>query len=161
MLKEISKLDDQWRKIALKICGDKSTADDVVNDMYLKIYDLKPKKWNKYYISYTMLHIFLNKKKKNKKTLYLEDVDIANKQCDDQQLKQRYRLLDILKELDFFDREILMHTHENSLRKKAKVLNISHVKLHYQKKLAMEKLLKTDGVKQLLNERQEVLRKFR
>ena len=77
MLKEISKLDSEWRKIALKICGNKYLADDLVNDMYLKMHKIKPKNFNKHYISYSIYHQFLNYINKNKNTIYLEDVNIS------------------------------------------------------------------------------------
>ena len=41
MVEQLSKKDAYWRKIAFNICKDKSTADDLVNDMYLKLYDCK------------------------------------------------------------------------------------------------------------------------
>ena len=37
MLKELAKRDKDWRKMAFQICGNKMTADDLVQDMYLKI----------------------------------------------------------------------------------------------------------------------------
>ena len=45
MLEELCKRDDEWRKIALKICGDKNIADDVVQQMYISIYD-QGKQWD-------------------------------------------------------------------------------------------------------------------
>ena len=97
MLKELSKLDSEWRKIALKICNNKMLSDDLVNDMYLKMHKLNPKTWNN--------------------------------------------------ELGLIDREILLHTHEKSLRKTANDLLMSYGKVNYKKKNALKKLINTDGVK--------------
>ncbi len=36
---ELSKKDKKWRHIALKLCGNKELADDIVQDMYLKLHD--------------------------------------------------------------------------------------------------------------------------
>ena len=39
MLLELSKKDKKWRHIALKLCGNKDLADDIVQEMYLKLHD--------------------------------------------------------------------------------------------------------------------------
>jgi DNA-directed RNA polymerase specialized sigma24 family protein len=39
VLEELSKKDEYWRQIAFKICKDKYLADDLVNEMYLKLYN--------------------------------------------------------------------------------------------------------------------------
>jgi DNA-directed RNA polymerase specialized sigma24 family protein len=38
MLKELAKKDAQWRKMAFQICKDKDLADELVQEMYLKLY---------------------------------------------------------------------------------------------------------------------------
>ena len=37
MLKELCKRDTQWRKMALQICNNATLADDIVQDMYVKL----------------------------------------------------------------------------------------------------------------------------
>ena len=147
MLKELSKLDSEWRKIALKICNNKMLSDDLVNDMYLKMHKLNPKTWNKHYISYSIYHQYLNHIKKDRETLYIEDLNINNLQSDDFNIEDRKRIDSILNELGLIDREILLHTHEKSLRKTANDLLMSYGKVNYKKKNALKKLINTDGVK--------------
>tara|TARA_R110000850_G_scaffold187_4_gene1440 strand:- start:438 stop:905 length:468 start_codon:yes stop_codon:yes gene_type:complete len=155
MLKDLCKLDLEWRKIALKICRDKMLADDLVNDMYIKMHRLNPDKWNKHYISYSIYHLYLNHIKKSKDTLYLEDLNIEEIENTNFTTEQRKRLDTILDEIGLLDREILLHTHEKSLRKTADVLLMSHGKLHYKKKNALEKLLNTNGIKQWKHEERQ------
>lgn len=152
MLEEISKFDSEWRKIALKICGDKMLADDLVNDMYLKMYDLKPQSFNKSYISYSLYHQFLNLLKENKSTVCLENYHLNNYNEEDN-TDLRLRLDSILDEIGLLDREILLHTHEKSLRDTSKELFMSHTKLHYKKKIALDKLKNTQGIKIWKNEK--------
>ena len=38
MLEELAKKDAQWRKMAFQICKDKDLADELVQEMYLKLY---------------------------------------------------------------------------------------------------------------------------
>ena len=40
MLEQLSKKDKKWRNIALKICKNRQDADDLVNDMYVKVHDV-------------------------------------------------------------------------------------------------------------------------
>ena len=58
MLLELSKKDKIWREIAFKICGDHSKADDLVQEMYLKLYSQK-KQINSGYIYATLRSIFI------------------------------------------------------------------------------------------------------
>lgn len=153
MLLELSKRDTEWRKIALKICGCPTLADDLVNDMYLKMYKLQPEKFNNSYISYAIYHLYLNHLKEQSKTRFIEDITPLNLSNDDSNINERKRLNDILDELGLLDREILLHTHEKSLRETCEDLFMSYGKLHYKKKVALEKLENTNGIKKWKNER--------
>jgi len=152
LLTEISKYDNQWRRIATKICNDKSLADDLVNDMYLKIYKINPEKWNKAYISYIIYHLFIDHVRNNKTTISIDTL-LELPSYEEHITEIRIKVNLILNELGFMDREVLLHTHEKSLRKRSKELNMSHTKLHYKKQKALEKFKKTEGFKKLLNER--------
>ena len=154
MIEQLAKRDAEWRKIALKICGCKSLADDLVNDMYLKIYNLKPKKFNTSYISYTIYHLFLNHIKKETKTIYLDDTFINISDEEDIELLERKTINNALDELSFADREILLHTHERSLRKNVEYLGISIRTLQYGKNKGIEKLKLTKAIKELNKNRQ-------
>ena len=156
MLEEISKLDHEWRKIAVKICGNKSLADDIVNDMYLKMHKLQPKTFNRHYISYAMYHIFVNimKTSRRENLLYIEEINPIELDDDNLTTRDRLRVNDILEnELGLLDCEMLLHTHEKSLRKTGDVLLMSYGKVQYQKKNALDKLLQTNGIKNWSNER--------
>ena len=156
MLEELSKKDQTWRKIATKICGCKYLADDIVNEMYLKIHKRNPEKWNTHYISYCMYHLFLNHKKKNK-YVFIDDFSWIKKQVEDQTTEQRKKIDKLLNELHIFDREILLLRNEMSLSQCAEELNkisndkiISRSKIDYQARNAFERLMQTNGVKKLL-----------
>lgn len=73
MLEQLAKRDKDWRRMALQICGDKMTADDLVQDMYLKFanYD---KELNDYYIFFAIRSIYINNLKKRK----IETVSFPN-----------------------------------------------------------------------------------
>ena len=86
--------------------------------------------------------------------MYLEDVPYDAKADQNETTKMRKRINNILNELSLFDREILLHTHEKSLRKTGEDLLMSYGKVHYRKQQAFEKLLETKGVKLLRYEQE-------
>ena len=142
--------DSEWKKIATKICGNKDIAKDLVNDMYIKIHDLNKKEVNKHYVSYCIYHLWIDKMSEEKKYVSFTEKIIVD---DHEKTNNRLRLDRVLNELGLLDREILLHTHEKSLRKTGEDLKMCHVKLFYKKEKAFEKLMNTNGIKQWLNEK--------
>tara|TARA_R100001086_G_scaffold67510_1_gene31654 strand:- start:3205 stop:3648 length:444 start_codon:yes stop_codon:yes gene_type:complete len=143
MLEKLSKRDKDWRDIAYKICGNKSLADDLVQDMYLKLHDKSYDKINEWFVWVTIKNIFLNGlKQKHKKheisiELFYNIEDLVN---DDNILSKRKEVSDALDSLDLWDREILLQTSENSLRALSKETGISVSTLFHNKKIALQKL---------------------
>ena len=66
MLEVLCKKDEYWRRTAFIICKDKMLADDLVSDMYLKLFECK-KEINDFYVIRTIRNLFLDyiKSKKN------------------------------------------------------------------------------------------------
>ncbi len=59
MLDVLCKKDEFWRKTAFIICKDKMLADDLVSDMYLKLFECK-KDINDFYVIRTIRNLFLD-----------------------------------------------------------------------------------------------------
>jgi len=57
ILEELAKKDSQWRKMALQICKDKDLADELVQEMYIKVSN-KTKPLSDGYIFVTLRSIF-------------------------------------------------------------------------------------------------------
>jgi DNA-directed RNA polymerase specialized sigma24 family protein len=76
MLDELAKRDNDWRKMAFHICKNKDTADDLVQDMYLKFANYN-KKVNDFYVYFAIKSIWLDKLK-DKKTKTVELLDNFN-----------------------------------------------------------------------------------
>lgn len=151
MIEELALKDKKWRLYALKICGDKSMADDIVNDMYLKVYDKKITDKKDSYFYSMMYHIFIDYKREETKNNLLKTSLKINKMLDriteDKVLEHRQMITDALSELDIFDCEVLLHTHERSLRDNEELLGVQFTKLHYWKKRAMEKIKRTETIR--------------
>lgn len=129
MLKELAKRDKDWRKMAFQICGNKMTADDLVQDMYLKFSNYDGEKvLNDYYVFFAIRSLFLDSIKKRK----IETVtnDIENIQVKDEIYCNETDFLKelILKEvnsLPYFERETLKVTQVISQRELSRQTDIS------------------------------------
>jgi len=71
MLEELAKKDSYWRKIALNISKDRMIADDLVNDMYLKLHD-STKQINDFYVIIVIRNLFLDYVKAKKQKVSLD-----------------------------------------------------------------------------------------
>ena len=137
MLKELSKDHDTWIKYATKICGCSDYAQDLVNDMYLKIYERQPKRINKGYIYRTIKSIFIDHKRQQKEFI---DQLPELKDDEDNTLELRYECLEMLKDLSPIRKVVLLETHEYSLREASKLMNVNAFTLNYHKQKGLKKL---------------------
>lgn len=136
-LLELSLRDKDWRKMAYTICGCKSLADDLVQDMYLKFHNYN-KELNDFYIFFAIRSLFLDTLKK--KRLDISDVDIANVFIidNDYSFEDDFFKEDVLKkvnELPYFERELLLVTQVISQRELSRQTDIS---IHTIKKTIKE-----------------------
>lgn len=156
MLDELSKKDKKWRRLALSITKDKDEADEIVQEMYIKIHDLNKEMVNDFYVYYTMKHIFYSRLKKREIPIDIEfeillsdsrinnNYTVSNDDFDELELILRKEINECLNELDFETREILLHTCERSLRANEKKFDgvITKMQLYYERKKGLEKLKK-------------------
>ena len=149
MLEELAKRDKDWRKMAFHICKSHDTADDIVQDMYLKFanYD---KKVNDFYIYFAIKSIWLDKLK-DKKTKTVELIDNFNifEDTYDFELDEIKEItLKKVKQLPFFERELLkVTTQEMSQRELSRQTGINLLVIQKTVKKTKEQLW--DDVKKL------------
>jgi len=142
MLEELAKRDKDWRKMAFHICKSHDTADDLVQDMYLKFanYD---KKVNDFYIYFAIKSIWLDKLK-DKKTKTVELIDNCNTFADtyDFELDEIKEItLKKVKQLPFFERELLkVTTQEMSQRELSRQTGINLLVIQKTVKKTKEQL---------------------
>jgi DNA-directed RNA polymerase specialized sigma24 family protein len=121
MLEELAKRDTQWRKIAFNICKDRELADDLVQEMYLKLADCS-KEINDYFVIIVIRNLFLNIVKQNK-TVYLEDRDIEDKsipfEYDDEEQ-------DFINSLKWYKRELILESYDKSFHQIQREFNINY-----------------------------------
>lgn len=144
MLEELSKHHNKWLSIAYNICKCDILAKDLTQDMYLKMYesDKKYEEINEWYVWVTIRNIYYNQLKKKKiQTISIEVFhNIEDILSSDETLKTRLEVNAALNELDLWDREILLHTSEMSLRDLSKETGISVMTLFHNKHNALKKL---------------------
>jgi RNA polymerase sigma factor (sigma-70 family) len=126
MLEQLAKMDKYWRKMALQICGDRMTADDLVQDMYLKFanYD---KEMNEYYVFFALRSIHINNLKKRKIETVSNEVENLSLNEDEYCEETDFLKELILKEvndLPYFERETLKVTQIISQRELARQTDI-------------------------------------
>ena len=69
MLEKLAENHKKWVAIAYKFCNCKETANDIVQDMYLKMYDMN-KEVDEGYIYFVIRSIFIESKRKQKEFAY-------------------------------------------------------------------------------------------
>lgn len=115
MIEQLALKDTLWRKIALKICKDKMLSDDLVNDMYLKLYDCK-KEINDFYVIRTIRNLFLDHIKQNNLVsidLFYNFEEINTKfEPDDYELS----ILNLVDKLPYLQNGLLKESFDLSIR---------------------------------------------
>jgi DNA-directed RNA polymerase specialized sigma24 family protein len=106
--------------------------------MYIKLYNSDLDTVNKGYIYRTIRSIFIDQKRKEQEFVPIDSITLQLP--NDTTTERRFELLEMLKTVSFFEREVLIQTHEKSLRDCEKDTNISFQFFHYHKKKALSKL---------------------
>ncbi len=126
MLEELCKRDKDWRRMAFHICKSKDLADDIVQDMYLKFSNYN-KSLNEYYVFFALKSIFLDYLRKEKTKVELNENLCNFDEYDFEQDKIKELALEKVKQLPYFEKELLTVTQEISQRKLARETDISFI----------------------------------
>ena len=124
MLEELSKKDKFWRQVAYNISKDKDIADELVQEMYIKMHDFK-KDVNDFYIIIVIRNLFLDLCRKKKRFVNIDDINISNGavfELDD----YHNDIINSAKNLKFYELELLDMSGEHSLRDLSKRYNINY-----------------------------------
>jgi len=123
MVNELVKKDIIWRKIAFAICKDEMLADDLVQEMYLKLFNCK-KEINDFYVVLTIKTLFLDYLRKSKLKISIDNFDFKN-------IENNFEFDDkekeFIKELKWYEKELLEMSYDLSLRQIEK-----ETKIHYK-----------------------------
>jgi hypothetical protein len=137
MLEELCKRDKEWRKMAFHFCKSKELADDIVQDMYIKFANYN-KPINDHYIFFALKTIFLDylRIEKRMQTINIDlfpfefqkKIDEINYDFYDYDTDYLKELtLTKVKELPYFERELLIESQKVSQRQLARETDIAFV----------------------------------
>tara|TARA_R110002124_G_scaffold88702_4_gene227379 strand:- start:1155 stop:1652 length:498 start_codon:yes stop_codon:yes gene_type:complete len=156
-INELAEHDGKWRSIALKITGNKMTADDLVQDMYLKLMD-KDKDINDYYVTMTLKSIFIDGIRKNKTSPLFEGIDIKDETVPFEPTDEEKEILDKIKELPYRQQEFLAESYDHSLREIESIYNINYGFIYRELHKGLDAVL-GDAKEQLYNNSNMKIRK--
>ena len=151
MLEELSKKDSKWREIAMNICKCKDLADEITNLMYLRIYNynVEPKKLTENYVGFVIYNLFRDHCKKPAHISIDKFYDIADETQVDTFSDEDLNILDKANKLAWWEKQLLTHSYDKSLRQIEKEFNISYqfVRRHNNKskKFILGENYKKDG----------------
>lgn len=135
MLETLAKKDEFWRKVSLNICKDKELADDIVQEMYIKLCDSK-KELNDYYVIIVIRNLFIDRCKK-KRTANIEDYSFLSVPQEETEADDHDR--EIIINLKWWEKEIITMCYDHSQREVARILNINYGFVHRVVKKARTK----------------------
>lgn len=127
ILEQLSKRHIFWYNIAKNICKDKDLAKDLVQDMYLKVYEISEKRnleINDYYIFRIIKNLFIDFCIENNKKVSLNDFHYLEEDFNDFELCDKD--LKILNDLSFLERELLTLNQTMSYHEIQRVYNINY-----------------------------------
>tara|TARA_B110000285_G_scaffold223252_1_gene278499 strand:+ start:446 stop:934 length:489 start_codon:yes stop_codon:yes gene_type:complete len=142
MLEKLAKRNDDWRNLAYRICGDYDLAQDLVQDMYLKLEKSNFK--SDWFVINTMRNLYVDKIRKNKEDLFIEDTSIKDlkntfEPDDDQKI-----YLDRFDDLPMVQKELIQESFDKSTREIGREFNINYCYVHRQIHKGLKKILKED-----------------
>ena len=146
MLDELCKRDSEWRKLATHICGDAYLADDLVQEMYLKLLN-KKKEVNTSYIYITLRSIYIDHLRKQKETELNENITDDNYFCNvNEEVSKR------IGKLPFVQRNIMLLKQDKTFREIENEFDIKVSRVYSSYRKGLEKLKKDPQLKQLYYE---------
>lgn len=148
MLEDISKKDKYWRAIALNICKDKQLADDLVQDMYLKVNEID-KEVNDFYIITIINNLFIDVCRKNKNELDVSQLyNLVDKVYNYEYNDIDVTILERSNKLTWFQTKLLTENYDKSIRKIESEYNINYGYI-YRELLKARKLVLQDDFEKL------------
>lgn len=127
MIESLAKKDKHWRDVAYNICGDKTLADDIVNDMYIRVHDQQPAKISDGYIYTIMRNLFIDQTRSRSKISF---TDFSNVEVQEQEQTIYPDIEPILQTLSWYERTIFKHAVEIGQREFSRRTDIHIQTIH-------------------------------
>tara|TARA_R110000803_G_scaffold131141_7_gene198444 strand:- start:782 stop:1255 length:474 start_codon:yes stop_codon:yes gene_type:complete len=134
ILNELAKEDKKWRGIAFNLCKDKMLADDLVQNMYLKLMHLDVNKYLSFdnaqqcnYVKNSIRFLFIDLKRR-RTDQWLEEIDFHFKYNDNtfEPDDKQQAILEAFYSLDWVSQELTLESLDKSYREIERVYNINY-----------------------------------
>jgi DNA-directed RNA polymerase specialized sigma24 family protein len=143
MLEILAKRNEDWRNLAYRICGDYDLAQDLVQQMYIRLKDYK--EVNEAMVAITIKNLWTNILKKKNREVSIElfhslEYGNENFEPDDKELEYLNRF----EALPMVQQELIQESFDKSVRKIGKDFNINYGYVHKKIHEGLKEILKDD-----------------
>ena len=143
MLERLSKRNEEWRNLAYRICGNYDHAQDLVQQMYLKLADYK--RVNDAMVAITIKNLWLDLLKKKNREVGIDSFHSLpygdnTFEPSDKQIEYLNRFDD----LPMVQKELIQESFDKSTREIGREFNINYCYVHRQIHKGLKKILKED-----------------
>lgn len=135
-LEKLAQQHGKWVEMARSICKNNFLADDLVSEMYIKLSG-EDKDFNKTYIYKTLVSVYINHLKSEKKLAYN---DLITDEYEYDEERPEYLNYELPDTLTWPEQQIMLLRQDKSCRDIAKQYHINYLKVHRIEKSAKEKL---------------------
>ena len=160
-INELAQHDTKWREIALNITQNEATADDLVQEMYLKLMELD-KDINDYYVTMTMQSLFIDSVSqrylKNRTVGLIEGMDVTDATESFEPDDEQKEMLDKIRNLPFHQQEFIAESYDRSLREIESEYDINYGFIYRELHKALDEVL-GDDKEELYNNNNMKIRK--
>ena len=143
MLERLSKRNEEWRNLAYRICGNYGHAQDLVQQMYLKLADYK--RVNDAMVAITIKNLWLDLLKKKNREVGIDSfhsLPYGNNTFEPSDKQIEY--LNRFDDLPMVQKELIQESFDKSTREIGREFNINYCYVHRQIHKGLKKILKED-----------------
>jgi|GEM_PF-2051214 RNA polymerase sigma factor (sigma-70 family) len=143
MLERLSKRNEEWRNLAYRICGNYDHAQDLVQQMYLKLADYK--RVNDAMVAITIKNLWLDLLKKKNREVGIDSFhSLPYGENTFEPSDKQIEYLNRFDDLPMVQKELIQESFDKSTREIGREFNINYCYVHRQIHKGLKKILKED-----------------
>lgn len=157
MLERLSKRNDDWRNLAYRICGNYDHAQDLVQQMYLKLAEYK--RVNDAMVAITIKNLWLDLLKKKNREVGIDSFhSLPYGENTFEPSDKQIEYLNRFDDLPMVQKELIQESFDKSTREIGREFNINYCYVHRQIHKGLKKILK-ENYKEYKNSNLKYLKK--
>ena len=143
MLERLSKRNEEWRNLAYRICGNYDHAQDLVQQMYLKLADYK--RVNDAMVAITIKNLWLDLLKKKNREVGIDSFhSLPYGENTFEPSDKQIEYLNRFDDLPMVQKELIQESFDKSTREIGREFNINYCYVHRQIHKGLKNILKDD-----------------